>query len=138
MFYFWLVVIIVLGFLEAITVNLVSIWFIISGLVALVLSFIINSFIIEFGVFVILGIILMFLTRSTLEAKLVKKEKTNLDRVVGMTGIITEDVSENVVGEVKVDGKRWSCVSCETIKKGSKVKILEINGVKLKVERDGE
>ena len=134
MFYFWLVLMIALGFLEAITINLVSIWFIMSALVALIISFITDNFVIQFGVFVILGIILMLTTRSTLEKKLVKKEKTNLDRVIGMKGIITEDVSENVVGEVKVDGKRWSCVSKETILKGSSVRILEIDGVKLKVE----
>lgn len=134
MFYFWLILMIVFGVLEAATVNLVTIWFIISALVSLVLSFIIDSFIIQFGVFVILGIILMITTRKTLEAKLVKKEKTNLDRVIGMRGIITEDVSKDTIGEVKVDGKRWSCVSDETIKEGSPVKILKIEGVKLKVE----
>ena len=34
MMYFWLGIIIILGFLEVITVNLVSIWFIISGVIA--------------------------------------------------------------------------------------------------------
>ena len=108
MFYFWLIVMIVLGFFEAITINLVSIWFIMSAFIALILSFITDNFVIQFGVFVILGIILMLTTRKTLEAKLVRKEKTNLDRVVGMKGIITEEVTKHSVGEVKVDGKRWS------------------------------
>ena len=136
MFYFWLIVMIVLGFFEAITINLVSIWFIMSAFIALILSFITDNFVIQFGVFVILGIILMLTTRKTLEAKLVRKEKTNLDRVVGMKGIITEEVTKHSVGEVKVDGKRWSCVSDEAIEKGSVVKILKIDGVKLKVQKE--
>lgn len=134
MFYFWLCLIIFLGIIEASTVNLVSIWFIISGLTALVLSFFIDNFAIQFGTFVVLGIILMLTTRNFLQKKLVKKEKTNLDRVIGMKGIVTEKITENNVGEVKVDGKKWSAVSKQSLKEGDKVKILKINGVKLEVE----
>lgn len=134
MSYFWLGLVIFLGFIEIITINLVSIWFVISGLVALILSFLTDNFVIQFGIFVILGIILMLTSRNTLEKILVKKEKTNLDRVIGMKAIVTEDIDENTVGEVKVDGKNWSAVSEQKLVKGTKVKVLEINGVKLKVK----
>ena len=134
MFYFWLAVMIFLGLVEIMTINLVSVWFVASGLVALVLSFIIDNFVIQFAVFVILGIILLATTRKTLEKKLVKKEKTNFDRVIGMKGVVTEEIKENEVGEVKVDGKKWSAVSKHPLKVGDKVKILKINGVKLEVE----
>ena len=115
--------------------NLVSIWFIISGLFALITSFIIDEFLIQFAIFVVLGIILMILTRNTLEEKLVKKEKTNLDRVVGMKGVVTKDFDEMNNGEVKVDGKLWSAVSTDRLKVGDMVEILEINSVKLIVKR---
>lgn len=134
MVYFWLGLVIFLGFVEAITINLVSIWFVISGLIALIVSLVIDSFVIQFGVFVIVGIVLMLTTRSSLEKKLVKKEKTNLDRVIGMKGIVTLDIDENNVGEVKVDGKKWSAVSKQSLKVGDKVKILKIDGVKLEVK----
>lgn len=134
MYMFWLVVVIFLGILEAITINLVSIWFVVSGLIALVISLITDNFIIQFGSFVVIGIILLVTTRKYLESKLVKKEKTNLDRVVGMRGIITEEVDMDKIGEVKVDGKKWSCVSDKPMKVGEKVRILKIDGVKLKVE----
>lgn len=134
MFYFWLAVIIFLGLVEIMTINLVSVWFVASGLVALVLSFITDNFVIQFAVFVILGIILLATTRKTLEKKLVKKEKTNFDRVIGMKGVVTEEIKENEIGEVKVDGKKWSAVSKRPLKVGDKVKILKINGVKLEVE----
>lgn len=135
MVYFWLGVVIVLGIIEILTTNLVSIWFIISGLFALATSFIFEEFLIQFAIFVVLGVILMLSTRRILEEKLVKKEKTNLDRIIGMKGVVTEKISELEVGEVKVDGKKWSAISSTTLNIGEKVKILEINGVKVKVER---
>ena len=138
MFYFWLIIIIVLSVIEALTMNLVSIWFIISGLFALITSFIIDEFLIQFAIFVVLGIILMILTRNTLEEKLVKKEKTNLDRVVGMIGITTGEITKNKPGEVKVDGKRWTAIADKKIKVDSTVKVLLIDGVKLKVEEVSE
>ena len=134
MVYFWLGLVIFLGFVEAITINLVSIWFVISGLIALIISLIIDNFVIQFGVFVVVGIVLMLTTRSSLEKKLVKKEKTNLDRVIGMKGFVTLDIDENNVGEVKVDGKKWSAVSKQSLKVGDMVKILKIDGVKLEVK----
>ena len=77
----------------------------------------------------------MLLTRNILEEKLLKKEKTNLDRIIGMKGVVTEDIEEMNIGEIKVDGKRWSATSNTTLKVGEKVKILKINGVKVEVER---
>ena len=136
MFYFWLILVIFLGMIELITIGLVSIWFVISGIVAMILSFFIDNFVIQFGVFVILGVVLMLLTRKTLEKYFPKPIKTNLDRVVGLDGIVTEDIRKDSVGEVKVDGKRWSAIADDEIKVGSIVKILHIDGVKLKVEKE--
>lgn len=136
MFYAWLFIIILLGFIEVITINLVTIWFVASALVSLVLSFFIDNFLIQFGVFVILGIILLVTTRSWLNKVIKPKNyKTNLDRVVGMQGIVTEKITKTKAGEVKVDGKRWTAISNEMIQVDSIVKILDIDGVKLKVEK---
>ncbi len=79
----------------------------------------------------------MILTRPYLLKKLhVKNTKTNLDRVVGMSGIVTEDINKDSVGKVKVDGKTWSAVANNNIKSGTKVLIESINGVKLKVKEE--
>ena len=134
--FMWLIIILFLGFIEAITVNLVTIWFVISGIVSLILSFFIDDFIIQFSVFVILGILLLITTRSWLNKVFkINKYKTNLDRVIGMRGIVTEKITKNSPGEVKVDGKRWMAISDKTINVDNDVKILDIDGVKLKVEK---
>lgn len=135
MFYLWLIVIIVLTIIECMTVNLVTIWYIASALVSLILSLFIDSFLIQFGIFAILGTVFLLTTRKAL-TKLIKdkNEKTNLDRVIGMKGIVTEEIKKNVNGEIKVDGKRWTAYADKKIKVDSIVQILEINGVKLKVK----
>ena len=110
-----------------------------SGIVSLILSFFIESFYIQFAVFVILGIILLITTRPILQKILkIKDEKTNLDRVIGMTAIVTETITKNEVGEVKVDGKRWTAYADNEIDIGCTVKVLDINGVKIKVKKEEE
>ena len=135
MAWIWLGIIIVLAFLEISTVNLVTIWFIASAIISLILSLFIDSFFIQFLVFVILGLIFLVTTREHL-IKLIgdKKAKTNLDRVIGMEAVVTEEIKKNKPGEVKVDGKRWTAIANKKIKVDSIVKVLEIDGVKLKVE----
>lgn len=135
MFWMWLVIIIFLVCIEVITVNLTTIWFVVSGLIALVLSFFVNSFEIQFATFVLGGVLLLFTTRPYLVRKLkVKETKTNLDRVVGMQGIVTIEITKLNPGEVKVDGKLWTAIADNKIKKDSIIEVLSIDGVKLKVK----
>ena len=54
-----------------------------------------------------------------------------------MTGIVTEKI-DGEYGEVKVDGKKWTAYSDEKIDVHEKVKVLQINGVKLKVKKEGK
>lgn len=136
MLYFWTVLIIFLTVIEAATVELVTIWFIMSAVVALIVSIFVDNLVIQFGVFVILGVVLLITTRPLL-VKLLKpkNEKTNLDRVVGERAIVTEDILPDEKGEVKIDGKRWTAISKEKLVIGTSVKVLKIEGVKLQVEK---
>ena len=134
---FWLIVVLILSFFEVVTVQLVSVWFIVSALVSLIISIFYDNFFVQFLVFVVLGVILLITTRPILNKWLKKggTYKTNLDRVVGMKGIVTEDINKNSIGEVKVDGKRWSAISSDKLEKGTLVDILKIDGVKLVVSK---
>lgn len=136
MWIFWLAAIFVLTIAEVSTVSLVSVWFIASACVSLLLSFLVDNFMIQFAVFAVLGIILMITTRPILNKWIKPKDiKTNLDRVIGMEGIVTEAIKKNQVGEVKVDGKRWSAISKSSIKVDEEVIIEDIDGVKLIVRK---
>lgn len=135
----WLIIVIVLAVIEAMTINLVSVWFIASALISLFLSFFVDSFYIQFAVFVVLGLVFMLITRPILKSKFGKSNvKTNLDRVIGMKGIVTEGISKLTVGEVKVDGKVWSAVSDKKIEAGTTIIVEALDGVKLVVRKDEE
>ncbi|HHW68845.1 MAG TPA: NfeD family protein [Tenericutes bacterium] len=139
MAYIWLCIILLLTFIEFLTVNLTTVWFIISAIVSIILTFITDNILIQFGAFVIIGILLLITTRPVLKKYLDdSKVRTNIDRVIGMKGIVTEDIDKNSFGEVKVDGKLWTAMSDKTINKGSIVEILKIDGVKLIVKEKKE
>lgn len=132
---FWLVLFVVLSLFELATINLVSIWFAIGAIVTTFVSLVTDNIMIHLAVFTIISILLLLLTKP-----FVKKMKktdvvpTNLDRVISKVGVVTETIEKNGIGEVKVLEKKWSAYSDKEITENSKVKILSINGVKLKVE----
>lgn len=133
---FWLILVIILTVIELATVNLLTIWFVISGIVALILSFFIEDVAIVSTIFAVLGIILLITTRPILKKYLpTQRERTNIDRVIGMKGIVTEEIKKNVIGEVKVDGKKWSAISNKKIEVGEEVIVDAIEGVKLVVRK---
>lgn len=137
MFYIWLAIIILLAIAGAMTINLVTIWYVASGIVALILSFFIDNFTIQFAVFTLLGTFLLITTRQFLQTFLnTKNVKTNLDRIIGMNGIVVEEINRNNNGAVKVDGKVWTAYADKKIKVDSTVKVLEINSSKIKVEEE--
>lgn len=135
--FFWLGLVIILAIVELETVNLLTIWFVLSGIVTIFVSYFWNNIVIEVSTFIILGIFFLITTRPLFKKYLHKKDiRTNLDQVVGMKGVVTESIKKGVVGEVKVAGKKWSAISQENLKIGDYCIIEEIKGVKLIVRKD--
>ncbi len=133
----WFIVFLVMLIVELMTVNLVSIWFSIGALGAMLTAYFTDSIVIQIIVFIVVSIISLLITKP-----LVKKFKgfditpTNSDRVIGKTGEVTKKIDNNSYGEVKVFGNTWTATSKEVIDVGEKVKVLNIEGVKLIVERE--
>lgn len=135
MVYVWLGIVLLLILIEAITINLTTIWFVISGVAAMLLTFVTKVFLIQFALFVLLGVFLLVTTKPFLQSKLDKtKVKTNGDRVVGMKGIVTSEITNKNYGEVKVDGKLWTAFADKKIKVDTTIEVLKIDGIKLKVK----
>ena len=132
---FWLVLFVILSLFELVTVNLVSIWFAIGAIITTFVSLATDNIMIHLAVFTISSILLLFLTKPFVK-KMKKRDlvPTNLDQVIGKIGVVTEKIEKDGIGEVKVLGKKWSAYSDKEIEENSKVKVLSINGVKLKVE----
>ena len=74
----------------------------------------------------------MILTKPMLN-KITNKEveKLNLERVIGMPGIVTQEIKPGRVGEVKVDGKLWSATSLEELPLDTMILVEKMEGVKL-------
>ena len=136
--FIWIVFAVFMLICEALTSQLVSIWFVLGAVAAAVTCIFTDSLLIQTVVFVAVSLIALIATRP-LAKKYInsKKEPTNSDRLIGRVGIVTADIV-NISGEgqVNVDGKIWSAKSADgrEIKSGANVRITAIEGVKLVVE----
>lgn len=138
MFYVWLIITVVLAIIEMSTINLVSVWYIISSIFSMIISLATDNISIQITVFILGGTILLILTKDITKKILPKKTKTNIDRIIGMKGVVTKEITKKIPGEVKVDGKYWTAVAEEKISIDSIVEILEINSTKLIVKKKEE
>lgn len=132
----WLVAMIVLLIVEAIVPGLVSIWFAIGALAALVSALLGAPLWLQMVWFLVVSVVALALTRP-----LVKKyvngrvQPTNADALIGRDCVVTENI-DNIAGTgaVKVDGKVWTARSVDEnvhFLAGSIVTAVRIEGVKL-------
>ena len=102
-----LIIFIVLVIIELLTINLVTIWFAIAAVFALLVDIITRNTMLEIIVFILSSFLLLLLTKPIIGRLKVKKiEATNLDMVINKVGIVTEDILDDKIGEVKVLGKK--------------------------------
>ena len=137
--YIWIGVAVVMTIAEVTTVQLVSVWFVVGAICAAVTTFFTDSLPIQLIVFAGVSLLALAVTRPLV--KRFKKKNiivsTNADRVIGETGVLLSDLADKeFVGQVKVGGAVWSA-KCDNppLKKGDRVRILAIDGVKLIVEK---
>ena len=139
MWIFWLVISGIFFILEIFTTGFLIFWLGIAGLLAMIVSFITSNLAIQIVVFVVASIILIIATRPLIN-KFLKMDNTNtlptnVYRLLGKEGIVVEDIKNvEYTGKVKIHGELWSALADIDIAKGTKIKVLEVNGVKLKVE----
>ena len=139
MIFVWVIFAVFMLICEAMTTQLVSIWFVIGSVAAAVACLFTNDILIQSAVFVVVSLAALIATRPLVKKVLKKRktEPTNSDRLIGRVGIVTEDIdNKHGVGTVNIDGKVWSAKSFNEseIKTGANVKIMSIEGVKLVVE----
>lgn len=134
--YIWFGVAVFLAIIEAITYQLVSIWFVAGALVSTVIAvFMPEAILLQIIVFVAVSLIALLVTRPFVR-KLTNKEKTptNSDRNIGKSGYVLDDINNELgVGRVNIDGAVWSAKSEDdsVIKKDTRVTVRDIRGVKL-------
>ena len=139
MVFVWLVIAVVLGIFEAATVALVSIWFAIGAVAAMVPAYFNAPFWVQILVFILVSALCFVFTRPFFKKIIrVNKQPTNVDRLVGQEGVATDDI-ENIEcrGKVFISGLTWSARSetGELIPQGAVVTVKKIEGATLIVER---
>lgn len=136
----WLIAFILLVIVEAITLNLTTIWFAIGAGAAYLAALLGLGLWGQFTVFVIISLILLFFTKP-LAQKYAQKHfiRTNVDELIGQTARTTS-VIDNAkgFGSAVIKGQEWSAVSADdsvVIEADTCVTVKEIRGVKLVVEK---
>jgi len=135
----WLAAIVLLVAVEALTMVLTTIWFAVGALLGLICSLLGASFQVQFGVFLVGSTASIFVLRPIATRLLrVGGERTNADRVVGETGLVTltiDNIAEQ--GLVHICGQTWTARSVDgaLIEVGEQVTAVRISGVKLYVAR---
>jgi membrane protein implicated in regulation of membrane protease activity len=65
----------------------------------------------------------------------IKAEKTNIDTIIGKTGLVQQDIAPEKDGLVKVGYEQWRARSGENIKTGEEITVTGISGVTLNVKK---
>lgn len=133
--YVWIVLLVLCLAAEAMTADLLFVWFFPASLVAMILAFCQIPWYWQVLAFLLVGLTLLFATRPACKKWLNgKKSKTGIDTLIGATALVTEEICNiKETGEVKINGLRWSARTKdgEIIAPGTEVKVLDIQGVKL-------
>lgn len=137
MIWIWLAVIILALICEACTTALVSIWFVPSALISLILAVVGVDVWVQVLVFFVISIACIVIFQSLFKKKLAnsKKKATNTDILIGEKAIVTEKIDNlAAVGCVKINGQLWSARAendDDDIFEGDVVQIIAVKGVKL-------
>lgn len=134
----WLALIVVFLMAEASTVTLVSLWFAAGSLAAMLLALTGAGAGFQIAVFVIVSAVCLTALRPLVRRHIKPRlTKTNVDAVVGATGLVTAPIDNvSAKGQVKLGAMYWTARSAsgDPIPEGTLVKVVKIEGVKAFVE----
>lgn len=131
----WLALMVVFLIVEGATVSLVSLWFAVGSLGALVADLLGAPEWLQMLLFLVLSSVLLAGLRPFIR-KFIKPKvtATNTDSVIGSAGYVTEDIDNlSARGQVKLGGMFWSArsTSGNPIQQGTKITVDKIEGVKV-------
>lgn len=135
MVWVWVAVMALAAFVEAATPMLVSIWFSVGALAAMLASYFGASITVQLLLFVFVSIAALVglrpLAKHFIDPHIVP---TNADRLLGGEAQVTETIdNERSAGAVYIDGKTWTARSEDgnIIPAGEQVEVVRMEGVKL-------
>lgn len=134
----WTIVLVMAIVIEALTVDLVSIWFALGALVALITETFHVDVTVQIILFAVISIGSVIITRPLAKKYLHGNViKTNYDRAIGKHCLVTETITPDNKGEVKVMGTLWLAASLnnELIEAGEYAEVVSIEGAHVVVKK---
>ena len=132
---FWLIAMVIFIAAEAMTVSLVSIWFAVGALGAIIVALTGGGLTFQVTVFLALAVVLLLSLRGIVRKHFTPRiTRTNVDSVIGATGVVVTPVNNiAALGQVQIGGVEWSARSSDNshIPAGTLVKVEKIEGVKV-------
>ena len=133
----WLLLLVVFLAAEAATVSMVSLWFAVSALVALLVALLGGPGWLQGTLFLVISAVLLALLRPLVKRYVTPGiTATNVDSVIGSTGLVTTAIDNvSAVGQVKLGAMEWTArsTSGKLIPVGTRVRVDKIEGVKVYV-----
>ena len=131
----WVFIAILFIIFELTTNTLVLLWFGISALVSAALNYLGFDIYIQFAVFIILSLVLIFLTRKfAIKVTEEPTKKATSERLIGMKATVIKKLSADEA-IVEVRGEKWSAIIPEDADVDDVVKITSIDSIKLVTEK---
>lgn len=137
--YWWLIVAVVMVIAEVLSQGLITIWFVIGGLLAFVTGFFGASFPVQIIVFLVVSLACLLLLRPLI-LKHRKIGEAHEPSLVGTRAKVIERIDAQAqTGRVETpDHMTWTALSAdgEPIEAGTQVSIIEQRSIKLVVSRE--
>lgn len=140
---YWLIGIIVLLIIEALTMGLTTIWFAGGALAAFIACVAGAGLEIQMILFVAVSLVLLFFTRPFARRYINKEtEKTNVEGLIGREARVTKRIDNRAeTGEAILAGQPWTARASEDseiLEPGEIVIVEAVRGVKLIVKRQSK
>ena len=138
--YFWLIVLIACLVIEAGTTQLLTIWFAVGSVGAMIAAALGFGELVQISVCLVLSIVSLILLRpATRNLLRPRQDRTNADRILGQTAVVIQTIDDrNGTGQIRLMGQVWTARAVqndEIISEGETVVVRQISGVKAIVER---
>lgn len=133
----WVIIAIVCGSIEIFTLGLWFLWLSLSALLVAIgvrLDWLPH---LQWQLLVFAFITLLFIVFTRpLVVRLFKTKDTssNVNALVGQHGICTDNIKPMHFGQVKVNGEIWTAIADNAIATGTRIEVIDIDGVKLIVK----
>lgn len=138
MWYLWLFLFLLFLGIEILTTGLFfALCFSFGALIAMTSALLGANIVVSSIVFCVVSLICVILIRPLMKKYIDKfKTKSNVDALIGSLAVVTEDISPNKAGKVKIEGEIWLAVSQDDIKVNENAKIVSVDGTKLVVKKN--